>query len=373
MKRILLLSSVHPSTDPRIVYKIAPSLASRFEVICVLPRGNASEAGQTAGIRMIWLSRYDSLLKRILFCHPVLIWKCLRLRPDFVHIFVPELIPVAILFQWLGAKIVYDVQENLYKKFEIKKDNNNAAFRFFFRRFDMYARKHFHCIFTDNQYLSEYQELKYPPTIVRNFVSLPFIDQYAAPNLQRRVSSCSFFYCGVISMERCFDVLVAALALLTNKYPDLTIHLFGTVRFQERDAYQLPHYSRVKKHLIFYGYTDLRAALPYARECVGGVALLKPVADYPDSYTTKLFEYMALNLPVITSDFPLYKDVVQKSGCGFCLSPEDAPLLSKTMDWIIMNPQTAKSMGDNGRKAAETYYNWEQEQETLLELYSQIK
>ncbi len=56
--------------------------------------------------------------------------------------------------------------------------------------------------------------------------------------------------------------------------------------------------------LIFHGYTDLKNALPYARGATAGIALLKPVADYLDSYTTKIFEYMAMQLPVITSDFP---------------------------------------------------------------------
>ena len=50
-----------------------------------------------------------------------------------------------------------------------------------------------------------------------------------------------------------------------------------------------------------------------AARATAGLALLKPVGDYPDSYTTKLFEYMALGLPVITSDFPLYRDVVERS------------------------------------------------------------
>ncbi|REA59291.1 group 1 glycosyl transferase [Dyadobacter luteus] len=372
MKRALLLSSIHPATDPRIVYKTAPALASCFEVICALPEDSHTVKNTSSDIKMIWLPRYEGLLQRILFCHPVILWKCLRFRPEYVHIFVPELIPVAILFKWLGAKIIYEVQENLYKKFEIKTYNNHPVFRLFFKRLDGYARKQFHCIFTDDSYLSEYQNLKHPSVVIRNFVSLTFVDQYVAQNIKWQINRRSFFYCGVISMERCFDTLVAAIASMTHQYPDLTVHLFGPVRFQEKDAEQLPDYHRVKKHLIFYGYTDLKKALPYAKHCIAGIALLKPVADYPDSYTTKIFEYMALNLPVITSDFPLYKDVVQKSDCGFCIPPDNASLLSKAMEWIISTPDKARIMGNNGRLAAEKHYNWEKEQHYLLKFYSQI-
>jgi hypothetical protein len=204
MQRVLLLSSVHPATDPRIFYKIAPSLATRYEVICALPMA-VPHTGTDVNVTMTSLPQYESLLARILFCHPVLLWKCIRLRPDLVHIFVPELIPLAILFQWLGAKIIYEVQENLYKKFEIKKYNNQAIFRHLFRYFDFYARKNFFCIFTERAYLEEYNQLTYPSAVVRNFVSLSFVDKFAREKSDLSQNSPAFFYSGVVSMERCFD------------------------------------------------------------------------------------------------------------------------------------------------------------------------
>lgn len=368
-QRILLLSSVHPSTDPRIIYKIAPSIAPFYKVFCALPNLGRDTTG--AGITMIRLPEFKSLLARIIFTHPVLLWKCLRLRPDLVHIFVPELIPVALLFQWLGAKIIYEVQENLYKKFDIKKYNNQAVFKALFKYFDDYARRNFYCIFTEHAYLEEYQNLSLPSAVVHNYVSLPFIDKYSSQNVISNPIP-TFFYSGVISMERCFDTLVAALVLLKTKYPGFHVHLFGPVRFSQDEADQLPGYKTIRQHLTFYGYTDLRLAIPYANGSLAGIALLKPLADYPDSYTTKLFEYMALQLPVITSDFPLYKQVVENSGCGFCISPYDTTFFAKTLEWIIEHPAQSSELGIKGRKSVEKLYNWEKEQEILLLFYKSI-
>lgn len=371
MQRILLLSSVHPATDPRILFKIAPVLASRYEVICALPNAIADRDAQNTA-RMISLPMYESLLARILFCHPVLLWKCIRLRPDLVHIFVPELIPLAILFHWLGAKIIYEVQENLYKKFEIKKYNNQSAFRHLFKYFDFYARKKFYCLFTESAYLEEYNTLALESAVVRNFVSLSFVNKYAERKMGMVSKSPAFFYSGVISMERCFDTLVGALVILTDKYPALTVHMFGPVRFSEDELNQLPDYARVQKHFIFYGYTDLRLSLPSAQDCLAGIVLLKPVADYQDSYPSKLFEYMALDLPVITSNFSLYRDIVESACCGFCISPAKSGLLANTLDWIITHPEMAAKMGENGRRAVTTNYNWETEQKKLLDFYKYI-
>ena len=368
-KRILLLSSVHPATDPRILYKIAPSLAPCYEVFCALPNARHYEA--QPAITMIRLPEFKSLLLRIIFTHPVLLWKCIRLRPSLVHIFVPELIPVAFLFQWLGARIIYEVQENLYKKFQIKQYNNQAVFRALFKYFDHAARKKFYCIFTEHAYLNEYKSLAFPSAVVHNYVSLSFVDTYSGQRIVN-FQIPAFFYSGVISMERCFDTLVAALVILKKKYPKFHVHLFGPVRFSQDEANQLPEYKDISKHLTFYGYTDLRLAIPYAQEAIAGIALLKPIADYPDSYTTKLFEYMALKLPVITSDFPLYKEVVEKSGCGFCIPPYNAALFALTLEWIIDNPLKASEMGKSGRKSVENRFNWKNEQKILLLFYKTI-
>jgi len=364
-QRILLLSSVHPPTDPRILYKIAPSIAAQYEVFCALPK--AENHFSERKITMIRLPQHSSLLVRIILTHPVLLWKCLRLRPDLVHIFVPELIPAAFLFQWLGAAVIYEVQENLYKKFEIKKYNKQVIFRMLFKFFDHAARRNFYCILTEDAYSKEYKNLYKPSVIIHNYVSLPFIDKYL--KMESKAKNPVFFYSGVISMERCFDTLVAALIILKEKHPVFQVHLFGPVRFSQTEANELPNYQIVRKHITFFGYTDLRLAIPYASDAIAGIALLKPVADYPDSYTTKLFEYMALKLPVITSDFPLYRSVVEQSDCGFCISPYDAAQLAEKMAWCIENPERAKDMGTNGRKAVESIYNWQNEEKKLLSFY----
>ncbi|MCE7068335.1 glycosyltransferase [Dyadobacter sp. CY326] len=366
---VLLVSTVHPAHDPRIFYKIAPSLAKEFEVFCALP--NASARHDDDQVCMIALPAFQNLFLRLLFSHSVLLWKCLRLRPDLIHIFVPELIPAAFLFKWLGALVIYEVQENLYKKFSIKTSNNAKAYQALFRYFDHCARKHFYCIFTEDAYLEEYRHLTLPAAVVHNFASLSMIDTYAEDGNSDNAFP-ELIYSGVISLERSFDTLVSALAKLKKTYPDFRMHLFGFVRISSEEIENIAGYQNIAKNLIFYGYTDQKTVLKFAKQSIAGIALLKPVADYPDSYTTKLFDYMALGLPVITSDFPLYQRVVEQSECGFCISPYDADLLFEKMKWLIVNPAERIRMGKNGRNAVEKSYNWAQEESILLAFYRNL-
>lgn len=366
MKRVLLLSTVHPSADPRIVYKIAPSLARHYAVFLALP--GLSSPGPAKVSAVIKLPQFRRLLSRLLFCHPVVLWKCLRLRPDVVHIFVPELIPIAFLFRFLGARVIYEVQENLYKKFSLKRYNNESFFRYFFRIFDHLARHYFYCIFTEDAYLIEYQKLRYPSAVVHNYADLPFLDSLSVPSLVP-ADSPFFIYSGVISLERSFDTLITALSRLIKSCPEVQVHLFGPTQLSLEEMEALPHFKTVQPHLIFYGYTDQRLALAQAPRAIAGLALLKPVGDYPDSYTTKLFEYMALRIPVITSDFPLYQQVVETHRCGFCISPYDAQTLADRLLELIQNPAERHRMGERGREAVENTYNWHSEERILVDYY----
>ncbi|MHA4737155.1 glycosyltransferase [Dyadobacter sp. MSC1_007] len=367
MKRVLLLSTVHPATDPRIRYKIAPGLGQHYELFCALP--HASQSAEQQSITLIRLPLFEHLLWRLLFTHPVVLLKCLRLRPHLVHIFVPELIPVAFLFQWLGAKVIYEVQENLYKKFAIKRYNNHVIFRALFVYFDKLARQRFHCIFTDDAYLKEYDQLSRPFAVIHNYASISHENVIQDHRTQDKPE---FFYLGVISLERCLDTLLVALSQLKEAGHDFHMHLFGPLRISMQELKALDGYDHVADNLTFYGYTDQKTALSKVGNALAGIALLKPVADYPESYPTKLFEYMAMELPVITSDFPIYREIVERSECGFCISPYDADALYFKLARCIEKRDEAGEMGRRGRQLAKERYNWASEEALLLSFYDKI-
>jgi len=363
--RVLLLSTVHTNTDSRIVYKLIPTLAAEYQVYAALVSGGRKEVRHAC---FISVPHFRSVWARLLVSCPAVLLKCLRIRPAVLHFFVPELIPVAFLFRWLGTRVIYEVQENLYKKFEIKRSNNSRLLRFFFRCFDRMARKYFHLVLTEDAYLREYHTLKFPPAVIHNYVSLKFIRSL---DLERRNRRTDILYSGVISAERCFDTVVKALTLVRAETEDFRVHFFGPERIlpgSREDAL-----AALPDHIRFYGQTDLPVILRKGNNCMAGIALLKPVGDYPDSYPTKLFEYMALGLPVITSDFQLYRHIIETNRCGFCVSPCSPSAVAGALLWLLRNPSEAALMGRRGEEAVKRRYNWESEEPLLKGLYAELR
>ncbi|MFN8352854.1 MAG: glycosyltransferase [Spirosomataceae bacterium] len=252
--------------------------------------------------------------------------------------------------------------------------NNAAIFRFFFSIFDRLARRYFYLIFAEKSYLATYHDLAKPHEVILNYPNLEFFEPFYQARIGKTPQR-TIFYIGQLSMARGIDTLIKAVALLRPEYPDLQVHLVGGFEFDIRskqDLYQIENYEETKENLVFHGKMDARLGLRFATEAAVGVALLKSVGDFPESYPTKIFEYMALGMPVITSDFPLYRPIVQGNQAGFCIDPTNAVALAQAFRWIMEHPEQAQAMGQRGREAVKKYYNWQSEEAKLFRLYEQI-
>jgi glycosyltransferase involved in cell wall biosynthesis len=134
----------------------------------------------------------------------------------------------------------------------------------------------------------------------------------------------------------------------------------------------IPEFENVKDNIVFYGPMRLDMALEMSKKCHIGLSILLPIENYLESYSTKIFEYMAIGLPVITSNFDLYRKVIEKHNCGFCVDPTNPVELADKMEYFTTHPEAITEMGKNGISAAKSYYNWKREEEKLLNVYSKL-
>ena len=87
---------------------------------------------------------------------------------------------------------------------------------------------------------------------------------------------------------------------------------------------------------------------------------------------TKIFEEMQAGLAVVCTDFDLWKEIIEKNKCGICVNPNDVEEIRNAIEYLLNHPKECKEMGERGRNAVNSIYNWEQEKPKLLELYAAI-
>jgi glycosyltransferase involved in cell wall biosynthesis len=114
----------------------------------------------------------------------------------------------------------------------------------------------------------------------------------------------------------------------------------------------------------------------YSKSSIG-IALLDyiPLCKYNigNLSNNKLFEYMMAGLPVICTDFILWKEVVEKNNCGICVNPRNISEIIDAINYLLNNPEIAMQMGRNGRDAVFKEYNWNTQTQKLLSVYEKIQ
>jgi len=124
---------------------------------------------------------------------------------------------------------------------------------------------------------------------------------------------------------------------------------------------KLPKQEVVEK---VYNHSDIGVALyHYSPICHGKVGNMS---------NNKLFEYMLMGMPVVCTDFELWKDVIEKYHCGICVPPSDKKAIREAIEYIASHPDEALEMGQNGQRKVLEQYNWASQEKILMDVYKSI-
>ena len=86
----------------------------------------------------------------------------------------------------------------------------------------------------------------------------------------------------------------------------------------------------------------------------------------------KMFEYMLAGIPVIATDFDLWREIIEGNNCGICINPHDTRAIAEAVNFYQNHPQVAREQGQNGRRAVIEKYNWKTQEKVLLNLYRSL-
>lgn len=366
---VCLLTSVHPLYDIRIFYKQAKSLAAAGYSVTLIAQHDASSPFETEGVRVIPLRRPRNRKERMLKTVWQLWRQALQQKADVYHFHDPELLFVGVLLKLRGHSVIYDIHENVAEQMLTKRwlPFRRSISRLY-RWLEIGLCRMFPLVLAEASYDKLYPE-RCNKIVVQNF---PELGLFPAA-LENRDSSRRVVYVGGVSRLRGIDVVLDALGMLNQMGVGFHFDCIGEVSPSYRQ--QLEAYcSRlgIADHVTFHGRMKATEAYEIVSQGAVGLAILQPSPNYLESFPTKMFEYMALRIPVITSHFPLYVQTVQEAECGITLDPEDSTAVAGAIAYMLEHPEEARRMGDNGRRAVETKFNWSQENAKLLQLYQDL-
>jgi glycosyltransferase involved in cell wall biosynthesis len=108
----------------------------------------------------------------------------------------------------------------------------------------------------------------------------------------------------------------------------------------------------------WYGFVPNDRALRIAEGAMAGLALLHDEPNYRHSMPTKVVEYMARGVPVISTPNPPAVDIIEPAGCGMIVPFGDPEAAAKAVLRLRDNPDLRTDLGKRGYEAARERFHW---------------
>ncbi|WP_042221482.1 glycosyltransferase [Oceanobacillus manasiensis] len=367
--RVVHLTTVHHPYDPRIYHKECTSLQKAGYKVTLIAQKANTQAGTNRQIDHITIKSHASRIKRMVLGSIEAYKKAKSLKADVYHFHDPELLPVGWLLKRKNNVVIYDIHED-YITSILQKDYLPKPFKkivastyrymekFFIRKMQLCLAEKYYQDF----YPSGIKVLNYP-TISEKLLNA----KHDKDTIQDKL-----LYTGNVSHVR--GALEHAKIPKVNEH--VGVHFIG--KCPKELAEEMKEVAgEHKSNLTFEGIDTFveKEAIEDAyvnTNWLAGIAFFPPTEHYKKKELTKFFEYMAAGLPVICSNFPVWKQFIDKYECGLTVDPGNDNEINEAIEYLREHPEIAKQMGDKGKQAVKSELNWDSQADKLITWYDQL-
>ena len=366
--KVCHLTSAHDSNDSRIFQRECVSVAANddFDVYLVAPgESYNSKTVKVVGIGEKPSSRIERMTK-----FPKRVFdKAIEIDADIYHFHDPELLGVGKKLKKRGKKVIFDSHESTVDQIRIKPYLPKFMRGLIAKAYDFYEREIclkldaviFPCLVNEKNPF----EKKAKRTIFLN--NLPFLSEFQMDDTCEKL----FDVCviGSLTESRGITYLLQAC-----KKVNATIALGGDFETEEYMEQLQQQGLLDSKFVNYFGFCDrlmVRQLYLQSKLCVSNIL---PVGQYPiaGNLPTKVYECMAMKMPIIISNFDYPVKLNAIYNFAICVDPENVDEISGAISELLSNQAEYTLLGQNGRSAIENEFNWEKESIKLLELYREL-
>jgi glycosyltransferase involved in cell wall biosynthesis len=202
------------------------------------------------------------------------------------------------------------------------------------------AERRLHLILAERGYVARFRK---PHPVVPNTTYVP--DAPVPYDGQRRV-----VYVGHLSPDRGAAEMVSLAGLLRPH--GIVVHLVGPADARARALIE------ASPDVKWHGFVPNDSAMRLVDGALTGLSLLRDEPNFRHSMPTKVVEYMARGVPVVSTPLPTAVDLVRRNECGFVVPFGDAAAAARAILELDADPALRTAMGKRGHAAAHESLGW---------------
>ena len=377
MVKVCHITTIHSPFDTRIFHKEVKTLVKTgYEVSLIAPKADNNQMTKVVdGVKIIFLPKSRNRFFRILCSTRKAHTIAFKEKADIYHFHDPEFLPWAIkLKKGTGAKVIYDVHEDIPQQI-ISKEWIPQFFRgTVSKTFDIYEKSRVRNL---DFVIAAWPKIKEKfqkagITNVETITNYPTLEYFKQTTYNNQLTTngreIKLIYTGGLTRIRGIKEIIKSL----NYFTDKKVKLILIGKFQEEGLEEELKRTLEWDKVEFKGWLNHRLVCKELMNANIGLICLLPTPNHINSFPNKLFEYMAAGLPVVASNFPLWKGIIREENCGLTVNPQEPREIAKAINYLIEHPTESRKMGENGRKSVLEKYNWEKESQKLIKIYQQL-
>ncbi|TQV83006.1 glycosyltransferase family 4 protein [Aliikangiella coralliicola] len=368
MKTVCHVISGYFRNDARVFKRQCLSLKEAgYEVSILTNDGEPNEVLE--GINIYACEQVWPRWKTLLFALYQFKKQALQIDADIYQLHSPELLPLGVMLKKMGKTVIYDAHEDMPAHILEKEWLPQVSRKFIsvvvakymnrvYRKIDEIVSPHSHVVQKINEEIGK-------GVLVANFPLIKALDPEVIENVANR--DLILCYSGTVYAYSNQEATIEAISSIDNAVYEVAGYMDEQ---HQQDLLAMPGSEKSK----FHGRIDQVALRElYLRSLIGVV-----IYDYKlnlghnlGSYgTNKIFEYMEAGLPIICTDYILWKEIIDEYKCGIYVKPGDVAAIASAINTINGDRELARTMGINARKAAEEKFNWVTEKKKYITVFN---
>jgi glycosyltransferase involved in cell wall biosynthesis len=162
------------------------------------------------------------------------------------------------------------------------------------------------------------------------------------------------------------DLNIRAMDILIKKYPYIKYYIIGDGE-EDRNLKKLVNELSLEENVVFLGKLPHSEVIKYMPKCD-----IFSLPSWQEGFGIVYIEAMTNGVPVIGVKGQGIEDVIVDKKNGFLVDPHSVEELVKIIEYILINKEKAKYIGEDGRRTVLNEYTWLRNAQKTINIYKEV-